>query len=183
MIGVKIYSVLCFRVQPMINSMGPCDAIWRHRSGSTLAQAMAWCLTVPSYYLNQCWQIASEALCHSYNGRAISQNLLVMSLKITYFILFPDLTGHWVNKCLYKAAYESVTGWLWYEKRKNFYLTSQKQEIPLFCPLFYQQIEDPLYAIYISMSAGHNSFDFGCNWRAGNRQIGFATDNLLIGVQ
>ena len=28
-----------------INSLRPSDAIWRHRSGSTLAQVMAWCLT------------------------------------------------------------------------------------------------------------------------------------------
>ena len=33
------------------------DAIWRHRSGSTLAQVMACCLRAPSSYLNQCWLI------------------------------------------------------------------------------------------------------------------------------
>ena len=27
---------------------------WRHRTGSTLAQVMAWCLASPSHYLNQC---------------------------------------------------------------------------------------------------------------------------------
>ena len=31
----------------------------------TLAQVMAWCLTTPSHYLNQCWLFISEALCHS----------------------------------------------------------------------------------------------------------------------
>ena len=31
------------------------DDIWRHRSGSTLAQVMACCLMAPSHYLNQCW--------------------------------------------------------------------------------------------------------------------------------
>ena len=30
-------------------------AIWPHRSGSTLAKVMAWCLMAPSHYLNQCW--------------------------------------------------------------------------------------------------------------------------------
>ena len=34
-------------------------ATWRHRSGSTLAQVMACCLTAPSQYLNQCWLIIS----------------------------------------------------------------------------------------------------------------------------
>ena len=35
-----------------VNSLWSSDAIWRHRSGSTLAQVMAWCLTAPSHYLN-----------------------------------------------------------------------------------------------------------------------------------
>ena len=28
--------------------------IWQHKSGSTLAQVMAWCLTATSHYLNHC---------------------------------------------------------------------------------------------------------------------------------
>ena len=43
-----------------VNSLWPSDAIWRQRSGSTLAQVMACCLTAPSHYLNQCWLIISE---------------------------------------------------------------------------------------------------------------------------
>ena len=35
-------------------------AIWRHWSGSTLAQAIAWCLTTPRHYLKQCWLLISE---------------------------------------------------------------------------------------------------------------------------
>ena len=42
-----------------LNSLWPSDAIWRHRSGSTLAQVMACCLKAPSHYLNQCWLIIS----------------------------------------------------------------------------------------------------------------------------
>ena len=45
---------------PMINSLWPSDAIWRQRSGSTLTQVMAYCLTAPSHYLNQCWLIISK---------------------------------------------------------------------------------------------------------------------------
>ena len=48
------------------NSLGPSDAIWRQRSGSTLAQVMACCLMAPSHYLNQCWLIISEVQWHSY---------------------------------------------------------------------------------------------------------------------
>ena len=40
-----------------INSLWPSDAIWWQGSGSTLVQVMAWCLTAPSHYLNQCWLI------------------------------------------------------------------------------------------------------------------------------
>ena len=38
---------------------------WWNRSGSTLAQVMACCLTAPSHYLNQCWLNISVALWHS----------------------------------------------------------------------------------------------------------------------
>ena len=37
-----------------VNSLWPSDAIWWQRSGSTMAQVMACCLTAPSHYLNQC---------------------------------------------------------------------------------------------------------------------------------
>ena len=40
-------------------SLWPSDAIWRHRSWSTLAQVMASCLTASSHYLNQGWLIVS----------------------------------------------------------------------------------------------------------------------------
>ena len=43
-----------------INSLWPSDVIWRNRSGSTLVQIMACCLTAPSHYLNQCWLFVSE---------------------------------------------------------------------------------------------------------------------------
>ena len=52
-----------------INSLWPSDAIWRQRSGSTLAQVMACCLTAPSHYLNQCWLIISEVQWHFVLGQ------------------------------------------------------------------------------------------------------------------
>ena len=54
-ISVKYRSV--FLNYPIINSVWPSGAILWQRSGSTLAQVMACCLTAPSQYLNQCWQI------------------------------------------------------------------------------------------------------------------------------
>ena len=51
-----------------LNSLGPSDPIWRHRSGSTLVQVMACCLTAPSHYLNQCWLIITKVQGHSSDG-------------------------------------------------------------------------------------------------------------------
>ena len=39
-----------------VNSLGPGNALWQHRSRSTLAQVRACCLMAPNhYYPNQCW--------------------------------------------------------------------------------------------------------------------------------
>ena len=48
-----------------VNSVWPSDIIWWHRSGLTLAQVMASCLTAPSHYLSQCWLLISEVVWHS----------------------------------------------------------------------------------------------------------------------
>ena len=49
-----------------INSLWPSDAIWWQRTGSTLVQVMACCLTAPSHYLNQCWLSICMVQWHSY---------------------------------------------------------------------------------------------------------------------
>ena len=49
-----------------VNSLWPNDAIWRQRSGSTLAQVMACCLMAPSHYVNQCWFTISKVHWHSF---------------------------------------------------------------------------------------------------------------------
>ena len=66
----------------MINSLWPSDAMWRHRSGLTLAQVMAWCLTAPSHYLTQCWRIISEVLWHSPEDNSMEM-LKISSLDIS----------------------------------------------------------------------------------------------------
>ena len=40
------------------------DAIWRHRSGSSLVQAMACRIKATSRYLSQCWLITSKVKWH-----------------------------------------------------------------------------------------------------------------------
>ena len=40
-------------------------AVWGNRSWSTLAHVMAWCLTAPNHYLNQCWLVVKGVLWQS----------------------------------------------------------------------------------------------------------------------
>ena len=63
-----------------IQSNEPYVAIWRHRSGSTLAQAMVCCLTVPSHYLNQLLLLIGDK-----GLRAISQEVPQPSTTKTSF--------------------------------------------------------------------------------------------------
>ena len=56
------------------NSSWPSDTIQRHRSVSTLAQIMAWCLKAGSHYLNQCWFLISDILWLSLNPLRPRQN-------------------------------------------------------------------------------------------------------------
>ena len=64
-----------------INSFWPSDAIWRHRSGSTLAQVMACCLTAPSHYLNQCWLIISKV-----QWRSSDRNFTKYTIAIDHWV-------------------------------------------------------------------------------------------------
>ena len=69
-----------------INSLRPSDAIWWHRSGSTLAQVMACCLMAPSHYLNQCWLIISKIQLHSSDGN-FTRDTSHQWLKLTWKLL------------------------------------------------------------------------------------------------
>ena len=80
------------------DTLWPSDVIWRYRTGSTLAQVMACCLTAPSHYLNQCW-LSSVKFC-GIQLMALSLEdlkiLIVISktrVKITRLKLHPDLPG------------------------------------------------------------------------------------------
>ena len=70
--GMEVSVSMCWLVT--FNSLRPSDAIWRHRSGSTLAQVMACCLTAPSHYLNQCWQ--------QFHKRYLSHHSLKLAWKL-----------------------------------------------------------------------------------------------------
>ena len=90
-----------FPSQSAINSLRPSDTIWRHKSGSTLAQVMACCLMAPNHYLNQCWLIISKVQWHSSECNFIREtsatshwNQLENYLSK---ILFKSPRGQWVN--------------------------------------------------------------------------------------
>ena len=83
------------------NSFWSSDAIWRHRSGSTLTQVMACCLTVltaPSHYLNQCWLVISEVPWHSPESKFRGAQAIGLHMKITLQkLLLPSPRGQWVK--------------------------------------------------------------------------------------
>ena len=49
---VLVDNIITYSCAQWINSSWPIDVIWWHRSGSTLVQVMACCLTAPSIYTN-----------------------------------------------------------------------------------------------------------------------------------
>ena len=81
---VGVLASLCFTWWYWwLNSLWPSDTIWRHKSGSTLAQVMACCLKAPSHYLNQCWFIISEVQWHPSESKIPQPSVTEISLKIT----------------------------------------------------------------------------------------------------
>ena len=76
------------------NSLEPSDAIWHQRSGSTLAQVMAYCLTASSHYLNQCWLIISKVQWHPPESNFTKDTSVTeISCKITYLNFCSNLPG------------------------------------------------------------------------------------------
>ena len=75
-----------------INSFWPSDAIWRHRSGLTLAQVMAWYLMAPSHYMNHCYLITDRFCDIDMRAQKILLILISMiSLKIAFLKLLQHL--------------------------------------------------------------------------------------------
>ena len=76
-----------------VNLLWPVDIIWRHKTRSTLAQVMAWCLTAPSHYLNQYWLVISEVQWQSLEGNfirdtsTINHSNLLVHLKLHSILL------------------------------------------------------------------------------------------------
>ena len=79
----------------MVNSLWPSDVIWQHRSGSTLAQIMAWCQAITWTNVD----LSSIGFCDINLGWILHKVIMVsickMSLKSTFF---KSLRGQWVNQ-------------------------------------------------------------------------------------
>ena len=121
-----------------INSLWPIITIWWYRSGSTLDQVMACCLTAPSHYLNQCWPVSSSDV----HPRAISEKITESSitkpsLKITYlkfhsnFVGFNGLSWEIRMKCVAECSSCSRSCWwrralvyLWRMRRATLHYMS-----------------------------------------------------------
>ena len=76
------------------------DAIWQHKSGSTLAQVMACCLTAPSHNLNQCWLPISKVQWHHLraNLQEITRpSIAWISFKITFIQISQGLVFHFID--------------------------------------------------------------------------------------
>ena len=78
-----------------INSLWPSNAIWWHRSGSTLAHVMACCRQATSHYLSQCWFLISEVLWHSLIAQATI--LCIEFENYTFKIALTSSRGQWVK--------------------------------------------------------------------------------------
>ena len=68
LVKVAFVQVVLIKLELVLNTLWPSDAIWRRRYWSTLVQVMTCCLTAPSHYLNQCWRITCEVIWHSFQG-------------------------------------------------------------------------------------------------------------------
>ena len=64
-----------------LNSLRPDDAIWRHRSGSTLALEIISCLTAPNHCLNQSSRVTSNAQWDQFYKGYLSHQSLILAWK------------------------------------------------------------------------------------------------------
>ena len=151
--------------------MWPSDAIGWHRSGSTLSQLMACCLTAPSHHLNQRWLPPGKS-CGIYL-RAISQEVLKISIldtssKVTNAILQPHLAA---KELIPEVSYcqpggtgdEPLSNALGYEHQPDNWPLQAWPEWPLFCRWLFQMSLLESQQFYFYGDSAHidsNSF----NW-------------------
>ena len=94
-----------------INSLCSSNAIWRYRSGSTLAQVMACCLMAPSHYLKQCWLIISKVLWYSPGGK-FSRYHSQQYVAYYFNILRLRENGHHFADDIFKCIFLNEDVWI-----------------------------------------------------------------------
>ena len=89
-LGTKLQSKLnqntrCFSQEIEFITLWPSDAIRQNKSGSILAQVMAWCLKAPSHYLNHCVFIMSIHIpVRAITLKIFQPSIIEINLKIIY---------------------------------------------------------------------------------------------------
>ena len=85
-----------------------CGLVTPYKSGSTLVQVMACCLTTPSHFLNLFWLIISEILWHSHESNITPSALATLLCdefeNYTFKITAISHSGHWVTCVQYQPS-------------------------------------------------------------------------------
>ena len=98
----------------IFNPLWPSDPIWHHSAWSTLVQVMAWCLTAPSHYLNQCWLIINEVLWQS--PETNFQEMLkwsILDIEVWKLLIQDTAESHTANELTNKQILSSITWVEW----------------------------------------------------------------------
>ena len=125
------YDLHCVSVMWNVNSLWPGHAIWQHKSGSTLDQVMACCLTAPSHYLNQCWLIIKGGPVafswEQFHWKCSRYQLVKRVWNYNFEIISTFPRGQWVKSCFRMSCFHGTgknvgifnphKGWCGYENR------------------------------------------------------------------
>ena len=90
------------------------NVIWWHRSGTTLAQVLTWCLIAPSHYLNQCWLTFKPAPWHapeSNFARICKLNSSITWLEQKHVEICKHPLAHHTGATLNTVSWNSESKW------------------------------------------------------------------------
>ena len=97
-------NILGHVVLSRVNLLAIHDAMWHHKTWSTLAQVMAWCHQAPSHYLSQCWLLIHQFQWHSLEEtftRSLNRILKITNIKFQiYKISDTSTSGQRTKACL-----------------------------------------------------------------------------------
>ena len=94
----------------VFNSLCPSEAIWQHRSGSTLVHVMACCREEPSYDVKQCWFIITSVYWYSV-GNFSRHTLVTLQWRhnghdsVSNHRWIPHTKGQYCRKCFHLMSH------------------------------------------------------------------------------